>query len=161
MVGRCLEWFASWYGFVARLSHVGFVVLLMMMVICFGNVPFPPLVEIRENPEFRDLMRMDKGHWPRCLLWHGWLPMLSGVPGASPWAASAESAVYCLRVLLALTPSDIISRLGLSLKSVDWDSAATWMSQISLMFGLMVVLFVMRFLVLPVLVLVFYARLQC
>ena len=36
---------------------------------------FPPLVEIRENPEFHDLMRMDKGHWPRCLLWHGWLPM--------------------------------------------------------------------------------------
>ena len=25
-----------------------------------------------------DLMRMDKAHWPRCLLWHGWLPMLSG-----------------------------------------------------------------------------------
>ena len=23
---------------------------------------FPPLVEIRENPEFHDLMRMDKGH---------------------------------------------------------------------------------------------------
>ena len=41
---------------------------------------FPPLVEIRENPEFHDLMRMDKAHhWPRCLLWHGWLPMLSGV----------------------------------------------------------------------------------
>ena len=23
-------------------------------------------------------MRMDKAHWPRCLLWHGWLPVLSG-----------------------------------------------------------------------------------
>ena len=51
---------------------------------------FPLLVEIRENPEFHDLVRMDKGHWPRCLLWHGWLPMLSGVNGASPWAASAS-----------------------------------------------------------------------
>ena len=39
---------------------------------------FPPLVEIRENPVFHDLMREDKAHWPRCLLWHGWLPMLSG-----------------------------------------------------------------------------------
>ena len=48
----------------------------------FWECTFPPLVEIRENPEFHDLMRMDKGHWPRCLLWHGWLPVLSGVNGA-------------------------------------------------------------------------------
>ena len=40
----------------------------------FADCTFPPVVEIRENPEFHDLMRMDKGHWPRCLLWHGWLP---------------------------------------------------------------------------------------
>ena len=32
------------------------------------------LVEIRENPEFHDLVRMDRRHWSRCLLWHGWLP---------------------------------------------------------------------------------------
>ena len=50
----------------------------------FWECTFPPLVEIRENPEFHDLMRMDKAHWPRCLLWHGWLPKLSGVNGASP-----------------------------------------------------------------------------
>ena len=36
---------------------------------------------------------MDKGHWPRCLLWHGWLPKLSGVNGASPWADSAAAPV--------------------------------------------------------------------
>ena len=52
------------------------------MVIFFGECTFPPLVEIRENPEFHDLMRMDKGHLPRCLLWN-WLLMLSGVNGAS------------------------------------------------------------------------------
>ena len=45
----------------------------------FWDCPFPPLVEIRENPEFHDLMSLDKANWPRCLLWHGWLPMLSGV----------------------------------------------------------------------------------
>ena len=28
----------------------------------------------------------------RCLLWHGWLPMLSGIDGASPWAASASES---------------------------------------------------------------------
>ena len=44
----------------------------------FWECPYPPLVEIRENPEFHDLMRMDKSHWPRCLLWHGWLPLTLG-----------------------------------------------------------------------------------
>ena len=38
---------------------------------------------------FHDLMRMDKGHWPESLLWHGWLPLLSGTNDASPWAESA------------------------------------------------------------------------
>ena len=42
----------------------------------FWKCTFPPLVEIREHPELHDLLRMDKGHWPRCLLWHGWLPVL-------------------------------------------------------------------------------------
>ena len=67
----------------------------------FGECTFPLLVEIHENPEFHDLMRMDKGHWPRCLLWHGWLLVLSGVNGASPLAASAsESAGYLVEVAL-------------------------------------------------------------
>ena len=35
-----------------------------------GGCPFPPLVAIRENPEFHDLMSLDKANWPRCLLWH-------------------------------------------------------------------------------------------
>ena len=59
----------------------------------FWDCPFPPLVEIREHPEFHDLMEMDKTSWPRCLLWHGWLPLLSGVNSGSPWAQSpAEGA---------------------------------------------------------------------
>ena len=28
----------------------------------FWDCTYPPLVQIRENPEFHDLMRMDKGH---------------------------------------------------------------------------------------------------
>ena len=64
---------------------VDFVVLLMVMVHLFRECTFPPLVEIRENPEFHDLMRMDKAHWPCCLLWHGWLLLLSD---ASESAAS-------------------------------------------------------------------------
>ena len=42
----------------------------------FWECTSPPLVEIRESPEFHDLVREDKAHWPRCLLWHGWLLML-------------------------------------------------------------------------------------
>ena len=67
----------------------------------FWDCPFPPLVEIHENPEFHDRTRMDKAHWPRCLLWHGWLPMLSGIDGVSPWAANAsESASYLVEAAL-------------------------------------------------------------
>ena len=62
-------------GFEVRRFLVGSVVLLIMIVIYFGNV---------------------KGHWLRCLLWHGWLPMLSGVPGASPWASGADESARCL-----------------------------------------------------------------
>ena len=65
------------------------------------NVPFLLLLRFVKIPEFHDLMRLDKANWPRCLLWHGWLPMLSGVNGASPWAADAsESAVHLVEVAL-------------------------------------------------------------
>ena len=85
----------SLVGSGVSLFHVRSVVLLTV-VVSLGNVPFPPLVGIRESPEFHDLMRMNKGHWPRCLLWHGWLPMLSAVNGASPWTASASEGAGCL-----------------------------------------------------------------
>ena len=76
----------------------------------FGECTFPPLVEIRENPEFHDLMREDKAHWPRCLLWRGWLPMLSGINGASPWAASAsESASYLVEAALGGYSSRLVT----------------------------------------------------
>ena len=44
-----------WAGFVIRLFLAGSAVPLMVMVI-FWDCTFPPLVEIGENPEFRDLM---------------------------------------------------------------------------------------------------------
>ena len=53
---------------------------------------------------------MDKGHWPRCLLWHGWLPVRSGVNGASPWAAGAsESAGHLVEVALGHSSPMVIS----------------------------------------------------
>ena len=76
----------------------------------FWECTFPPLVEIRENPEFHDLMRMDKAHWPRCLLWHGWLPRLSGVNGASPWAANAaDCAGYLVESALGRYSSGLLA----------------------------------------------------
>ena len=82
----------------------------------FWECTIPPLVEIRENPEFHDLMRMDKGHWLRCLLWHGWLPMLSGVNGASPRAADAsESASYLVEAALGCYSSGLTAEWNVSL----------------------------------------------
>ena len=76
----------------------------------FWECSFLPLVEIRENPEFHDLMRLDKTHWPRCLYWHGWLPMLSGVNGVSPWAGNAsESANYLVEAALGGYSSRMVS----------------------------------------------------
>ena len=74
----------------------------------FWECTFPPLVEIRENPEFHDLIRMDKGHWPPCLLWHGWLPKLSGTDDASPWAVrAADSAGYLVESALGSYSSSL------------------------------------------------------
>ena len=69
-----------WVGSGVSLFLADFVVLQMVI---FWECTFPPLLEIREIPEFHDLMTVDKGRWPRCLLWHGSLPLLSGVNGAS------------------------------------------------------------------------------
>ena len=100
-------------GFVARLFHVGFCGAPDGDGHLFWECTFPPLVEIRENPEFHDLMREDKSQWPRCLLWHGWLPKLSGVNGASPWAAgAAESAIYPVEVALGGHSSGLFAEWG-------------------------------------------------
>ena len=76
----------------------------------YWECTFPPLVEIRENPEFHELRREDKAQWRRCLLWHGWLPMLSGVNGASSWAVDAsESAAYLVEVALGRYSSGLVT----------------------------------------------------
>ena len=63
----------------------------------FWECPYPPFVHIRESIEFRDLMLRDRSFWPRCLLWHGWLPALACAGGASPWAVSDED-IACARL---------------------------------------------------------------
>ena len=57
--------------------HVVCVVVQTGMVTCFGSV-LTPLVAIRDSPEFHDTVKLEKAGWPGGLLWHGWLPALSG-----------------------------------------------------------------------------------
>ena len=76
----------------------------------FWDCIFPPLVETREHPEFHDLIEMDKTSCPRCLLWHGWLLLLSGINGDSPWAQTpAEGAVNLLECALGRYSSGQLS----------------------------------------------------
>ena len=90
----------------------------------FWDCPFPPLVEIRENPEFHELMEMDKSFWPRCLLWHGWLLLLSGANLGSPWALSlAEGASNLLEVALGSYSSALLLHWHLP-DGFDAESAA-------------------------------------
>ena len=57
-------------------------------------------MELRSNPEFIPLMNRDRTHWPRCLLWHGWLPRLTSRTSGSPWAiASSDLASHNLERL--------------------------------------------------------------
>ena len=118
----------------------------------FWECTFPPLVEIRKNSECHDLMRKDKAHWPRCLLWHGWLSMLSGVNGASPWAADAsESAFYLVETALGQYSSGLVSEWNLP-DGFDVDEVSARMPDAP-RFGLMVVWFWTRSLVFLLLVL--------
>ena len=55
----------------------------------FWECSYSSLVAIRESPEFNDIVNLDKAGWPRCLLWHGWLPVLSGADDGDPWAVDA------------------------------------------------------------------------
>ena len=73
---------SSWEVYGVSRFFVASVVVLMAMDTFLGNAPIVLLMKSGENPEFHDLMRMDKSHWPRCLLWHGWQPLLSRSNGA-------------------------------------------------------------------------------
>ena len=84
-----------WNGFLlgrAKKVLAGFVEVWMVMVISFGSVPF----SLTSSPSRISgiilsschLMKRDQSKWPRCLLWHGWLPGISSLCQRDPWAAS-------------------------------------------------------------------------
>ena len=93
-----------------KMFHVVFVVREMVMVICFGNVLSPSLSHLQhvpELPEFAFLMSLDRSQWPRCLLWHGWLPGLKGIGQRDPWALSfGDVASFHLERCLGAYPVD-------------------------------------------------------
>ena len=58
-------------------------------------------------PEFAHLMSLDRSKWPRCLLWHGWLPGLNGISHKDPWATSfGDLASFHLERCLGAYPVD-------------------------------------------------------
>ena len=65
------------------------------------------LLHVRELPERSYLLSLDRSKWPRCLLWHGWLPGLSCNGGRAPSAASfGELARLELDSRLGAFPTD-------------------------------------------------------
>ena len=69
-------------SFLVKPSRKMFLVVFvgrgMGMDIFFGSVPFPPFNMYAKCLSFAFLMSLDRSKWPRCLLWHGWLPGLNG-----------------------------------------------------------------------------------
>ena len=91
----------------------------------FWDCSFPPLVEIREHPVFHDLMELDKFSWPRWLLWHGWLPLLSGMNHGSPWAEDpAEGAGNLLECAL-----------GACILATLWTGSCRWGLMLKVLLG--------------------------
>ena len=67
----------------------------------------PPLPHVRDLPEFAYLVSLDRSNWPRCLLWHGWLPGLNGINEKDPWATSfGDLASLHLEQCLGAYPVD-------------------------------------------------------
>ena len=66
-----------------------------------------PVVNVRGLPQLLPLMVRDRSTWPRCLLWHGWLPGLGLGGERSPWADSlGQLPVGSLETVLGGYPID-------------------------------------------------------
>ena len=68
------------------MCRVGSAVVLMVMVIFSGTVLFLLWLRSVNILSFMVSWRWTSLFGLRCLLWRGWLPLLSGANGGSPWA---------------------------------------------------------------------------
>ena len=103
-----------------KMFHVVFVGKGMVMVICSGNVLFSPPA-CSGFPEFAYLVSLDRSKWPRWILWHGWLPGLSGIGHRDPWATSfGDLASFHLERCLGAYPVDFV---GAWTPPDYWDAA--------------------------------------
>ena len=76
---------------------------------------------------FVSLMARDRSRWPRCLLWHGWLPGLGLAGERDPRAASfGHLASLALERCLGAYPAD---GSGLRPNSSDADDTALEMTE--------------------------------
>ena len=83
----------------------------------FWDVLTPFLVQIRENPEFHDLIQRDKRNWPRCLMWHGWLLALDSTGG---WAGRPHAlAINVLESRLGGYAGDELN---------GWSATGVWLA---------------------------------
>ena len=90
-----------------KMFHVDFVGRGTVMVIYFGNVLFSPFSMCVSFLSLKFLMSLDRSEWPRCLLWHGWLPGLNGMMDDKPCALSfGELASFHLERCLGAYPVD-------------------------------------------------------
>ena len=73
----------------------------------FWECTFLPFQHVRDLPEFAYLMSLNRSNWPRCLLWHGRSPGLSGLSDKDPWATSlGDLASFHLERCLGAYPLD-------------------------------------------------------
>ena len=73
----------------------------------FWDCTFSHLVHVWELPEFMLLITRDRSTWPRCLLWHGWLPCLSTAGERDPSAACVGQLAHTsLEQIVGAYPSD-------------------------------------------------------
>ena len=99
-------------SFLARPSRKTFLVVFvaegMVMATYSGSVLFPPLQHVGDLPEFASLLSLDRSNWPRCFLWHGWLPGRSGISDKDPWTTSfGDLAFAVLERCLGAFPVDL------------------------------------------------------
>ena len=93
-VWECLERIPSWQGQEEGRCSLPFLWKKGRRWALILEVYFSPLLHFRELPKFATLMSLDRSKWPRCLLWHGWLPGLGGASGGDPSATSIGDLAF-------------------------------------------------------------------